>query len=142
MRYLIPLFLLAACGGDDSDGHTGDHGTMTGTMVEAITFSDLRDNYLLPTCGASSCHGSGSGGVTLDPADPDAVYGNLVNATGASGNTLVVPGDADASYMYLKLGNAPGISGAPMPVSGALSDSDPDLYASIEAWINEGAADN
>ena len=133
MRAFFWLALAAGCGGD-SDGDTG---------IDALTFTEIRDNTLIPSCGiGSSCHGAGAGGLTIDENDPDAIYGALVNGTADSGNTLVVPGDSAGRYLVMKLENVVGISGDAMPPPFGLGDSEPQVLAGIKAWIDEGAPDN
>jgi hypothetical protein len=129
----LPVLMLLACGGSD------DNTTDSAGGVPALTFTEIRDDVLLGTCAISGCHGTGSGGLTLDPAAPEAVYDALVNATGDAGFTLVVPGDPDGSYLVQKLEGAAGISGGPMPVPTPLSETDPDVVAGIRAWIASGA---
>ncbi len=137
-RIASMAILLAACGGTDNlPDDTGPTG------VEALTFTEIRDDILMPSCAFSSCHGMGAGGLTLAEDDPGAAYAALVNAMGDSGLTLVAPGDADGSYLIDKLEDSPNmVSGSAMPPGSSLLGTDPDAVAGIRAWINEGALDN
>ncbi|MEQ1507146.1 MAG: hypothetical protein ABMB14_33265 [Myxococcota bacterium] len=120
--------IAAGCGGDaGSSTATGD----------APTFAEIRDEILVPSCGFSSCHGSGTGDLTIS-ADGD-VYAALVDvpSVGSPGETLVVPGDPDASYLVAKLEGAAGIEGDPMPAPSGLDPAEVDR---IRAWIAAGAA--
>lgn len=102
----------------------------------APTYAEI-DPILQGSCGFSSCHGAGAGGLTLG-TDPAANHAALVDvaAVGDPSQTLVVPGDPAASYLVHKLEGADGIVGDPMPPSVALSDDD---IARIRAWIEDGA---
>ncbi len=113
------LFWMLACGGED-----------------APTFAEV-DTELAQSCGFSSCHGSGTGGLTLDGGEGD--YQALVDAASntAEGETLVIPGDAANSYLY-KILIGDGIDGDLMPPpSGGWEQDKIDLVA---AWIDAGAA--
>lgn len=127
MRFLPMVLLLAACGGKED------------TAPTVPTFTEVRDEVFLVSCALSSCHGGGTGGLTLDKDDPDAAYDALVNATGDSGLTLVVPGDVDGSYLIQKLRDADGIEGDPMPPPFGLETADPDAMARVIAWVEAGA---
>lgn len=121
---MVTLLLFLACGEEVGDA----------------SFGAVRDDILLPSCGFSSCHGGGSGGLTLDPEDPGAVHAALVNApsTAAPGQTLVLPGDPDGSYLVMKLEGGSAVVGDVMPPpSGGLDAGD---VAVIRAWIADGAA--
>src|SRR5687767_13044201 len=92
----------------------GDKGGADTAGGADATFTAVRDEVLLPSCAFSSCHGSGTGGLTLDEA---GAYDAIVEApsVGAPGEVLVVPGDPDASYLLSKLEGDPGIVGDRMP---------------------------
>ena len=119
--------LLGACAADKAtDTASGD----------PPTFTALRDDVFVPSCGFSSCHGSGTGGLTLDAGmTADA----LIDApsTAVDGAVLVVPGDADGSYLVWKLEGADGIIGDEMPPGGSLPA---ETLADVRAWIDAGAA--
>jgi len=124
------LVFTAGCGDDPGD-----------TDGEAPTFTEIRDDILLPSCGFSTCHGGGTGGLTISEDDPGAVYSALVDAASfdAAGETLVIPGDADNSYLVKKVEAAADIVGDPMPAPFGVEDAQ---AADIRAWINAGAADD
>jgi len=136
---LIPaLLLLIACGGEykgDSGSTTDDPGTTT------PTFTEVRDDVLLPSCGFATCHGAGgeAGDLLLDEATS---YANMVDveSSAAPGEILVIPGDADNSYLVKKLVGDPSIVDDAMPPpSGGLS---PESITMIQEWIDAGAADD
>jgi hypothetical protein len=82
-----------------------------------------------------SCHGVGSGGLTLGTADDLAqIIG--VASTERPEMVRVAPGQPAASYLYLKLAGDGGIEGGPMP--GGVTD--PRLVALFGEWIDAGAA--
>lgn len=100
------------------------------------TFTQVDEEILVPSCGFSSCHGAGTGDLTLGAGDD---YAALVEvpSVGSPDDVLVVPGDADASYLVWKLEGADGIVGEPMPPpTGGL---DADRIAMVRDWIDGGA---
>lgn len=119
---IFTLALLACAGGEPA--------------TEAPTFADVQSE-VLAGCAFSSCHGSGTGGLTLDGTSAD--HGRLVDAESAAapGETLVIPGDPDGSYLVKKLEGADGIVGDPMPQSAPLAD---DKLQLVRDWIEAGAA--
>ncbi len=121
-----PLIALAACTGDPAD---------SGAPAGDTSFSAIRDEILLPTCGFSTCHGSGTGGLTITA---EGAYAALVEAPSSisPGDILVIPGDPDGSYLVKKLDGAADIVGGPMPVGAPLSASD---LSRIRTWIAAGA---
>lgn len=135
--YLAALAALAAssgCSGGDKD--TGDE---TGG-ADAATFSAVRDDVLIPSCGLVSCHAEGSpNGMVLVPGSE---YEALVNvaAMAAPSETLVIPNDPDGSYLIKKIEGAPGIVGTPMPPP--FGNLDPAQIQLIRDWIAAGAAND
>ena len=119
LRPLLIALSLGACGGDKVDP----------------TFTNVRDEVLLPSCGFSTCHGSGTGDLTLDEA---GAYDALVDvdSAGSPGNTLVIAGDPDNSYLVRKLEGGPDIVGDQMPPGGEL---DADRLQLVRDWIEAGA---
>lgn len=138
MHRLLPLALLltAACSGKDSDdsGAAGD-----------ATFARVNDEVLANGCALSTCHAAGSdgaveSGLTLSDSDASANYAAIVNATGASGKTLVVPNDPDGSFLVTKVtGAQESGEGDPMPPPFGL---DAEKAALVVAWVEAGAENN
>lgn len=120
MRAVLLILALSACAGAPAD---------------APTFADVQ-SQAFQGCALSSCHGSGTGGLTLDgtSADYDRLVG--VAAVGDASQTLVVAGDADASYLVAKLEDVAGITGSSMPPGSALSA---DTIQIVRDWIDGGA---
>jgi hypothetical protein len=121
------------CVGDGEDKETGTDGG-------AATFSQVRDDVLVPTCALSTCHAAGSAnGMELVAGSE---YEALVNVASiaAAGETLVVPGDSDGSYLVDKLEDADNIVGSPMPPP--FGGLDPAQIQMIRDWIDAGALDN
>jgi hypothetical protein len=118
LRSFLIAALLAGCG-----------------AKEDPSFTNVRDEVLLPSCGFSTCHGSGTGGLSLDEA---GAYDALVDvdSSGSPGNTLVIPGDPDNSYLVRKLEGGPDIVGDQMPPGGEL---DADRLQLLRDWIEAGA---
>lgn len=102
----------------------------------APTFTEVRDEILLPSCSlGTSCHSQGAGGLTLtaDGAH-DALVG--VESEDAPGEILVIAGDADSSYLIAKVEWADGIVGEGMPLGTTL---DAEKSQTIRDWIDAGA---
>lgn len=120
MIRVLPLILLAACKG------------------EPATFTRVGDEVLVASCGFSSCHGSGTGDLTLDG---NGSYDALVDVESAAapGEILVIPGDADNSYLVKKLEAADGIVGTEMPPGGIL---DEERLTLVRDWIDAGALED
>lgn len=118
------LILVVGCADKDTDD-----------SAAAVPFSQVDAELLVPSCGFSGCHGSGTGGLELDGEGDHAALVN-VPSVGAPEQVLVVPGDADASYLVLKLEGRAGIVGEVMPPSGSL---DAERIGQVRAWIDGGA---
>lgn len=125
-RIALGLAVFGGCAGDDGGSSaSGDP-----------TFAEINDAILMPACGFSVCHGSGTGGLTIDADAYDALVD--VESFGAPGQILVIAGDPDNSYLVHKLEGADDIIGDPMPPpTGNLGADD---LAAIRAWIAAGAA--
>ena len=130
---LFSTLLLAAACGDKDD--TAAEDTAGGGGEADGSFASVQEVFT-QSCAFSSCHGAGSGGLTLagDASDHAALVG--VAAFGDSSQTLVVAGDADGSYLVAKMEGAAGISGDVMPPGAALGA---DTVAIVRAWIDAGA---
>jgi len=122
---VLPLFLFA-CGDKDSD---------SGAVAVDASFEGIKADVLVPSCGFSSCHGAGAGGLTLDS---DTTVEDLVgvDSVGKPGDTLVIAGDSAGSYLIQKMRDESGIEGTVMPQGGML---DEDIIARVELWIDDGA---
>ena len=127
---MASAILFIGCSGDGDD-----------TDAVAPTFTEVRDDILIPSCGFTTCHGGGEGGLTIAAEDPGAVYSALVDAPSFAlpDEVLVIPGDAENSYLVKKVEGAVGIDGDPMPAPFGL---DEDRAADIRAWIDAGANDD
>ncbi len=121
------LSLAAGCAAKDSGG----------AAAVATDWATVHDEVLTPSCGFSSCHGGGAGGLTLDGSEAD--HGRLVGAAaiGVADATLVVPGAPDQSYLWVKMSGEGDRAGDVMPPGGSL---DADALAQVRGWIAEGAA--
>jgi hypothetical protein len=109
-----------------------------GAAPGEATFTAVRDEILVPSCGFSSCHGTATGELLIDATGTWEALVDVPSAA-APGEVLVVPGDPDGSYLVKKLEGAPGIAGLRMPQGGQLDDADLEL---IREWIARGAADD
>lgn len=117
---------LLACGDKDGD---------SGAVAVDASFEGIKADVLVPSCGFSSCHGAGAGGLTLDE---DTTVDDLVgvDSVGQPGSTLVVAGDSAGSYLIQKMRDDAGIDGTVMPQGGMLDDA---IIARVELWIDDGA---
>src|SRR5262245_41162433 len=112
MRWWIIIAATGCSGSKTGDSGTGDTST---TSAQAATFSEVRDQVLVPNCAISSCHAAGDqNGMTLPPGGEYDALVNVESQT-APGNTFVVPGDSTNSYIVRKLQGDAGITGTPMP---------------------------
>lgn len=138
LSYLLPLSLLAACGGDSQ---IADKCNVDSTMAVVQQILDTRG------CTASTCHG----------ADPEAAaagldlraenfYDNVVNVAATTGELpLVFPAEEERSVLYLKMAAKTlgtdlaelGISGSPMPSSSDMVTEE-ELEV-VRQWIRGGA---
>lgn len=111
----------------------GDKGTPDSAAGE--DFAAIRDEILLPSCGFSTCHGSGTGGLTLDEtttADDLVGTASTINPV----DILVIAGDAENSYIVRKMEARLPLSGEPMPPP---SGAEPEQIERVRAWIDAGA---
>ena len=102
------------------------------------SFSEVRDQVLLPSCGFSSCHGGGAGGLTLEDGGVfDALVG--VPSAQAPAYLLVVEGYPEESYLMLKMDDSMDSLGEPMPPGGGM---EPERVEMVRAWIEAGALED
>lgn len=117
-RRLLPLVaLLGAC------------------ASEPVAFQEVSDS-VIAGCAFSSCHGSGTGGLTLDGTAADRE--RLLSGESVTGVPYVVPGDPDASYLVHKLEGGPDLAGELMPPGTPLDEETINL---VRDWIAEGAGE-
>lgn len=98
-------------------------------------FAQVRDELLVPGCGNSTCHGTGTGGLTItSEMTRDDLVG--VASVGAPTQQLVAAGDVEGSYLAAKMRGDAGIVGGTMPPgSGATAEQ----LQLVEDWIAAGA---
>ena len=134
----------AACGGDGptdpgGNGGNGGDGGDTRQIIADPSFSQhVWEIFQRRGCAASSCHGSGAGGLSLSSAS--VAYQQLlgVPSTG-TGEVRVIASDAANSYLVKKLEGTQS-AGSRMPL-GMTPLDDIDL-TNIKNWINQGAKNN
>ena len=126
MRHAALFPLLMACG------------------QQPATFTEVNDDLLSTSCALSSCHGSGTGELTLTADDPKGNFDALVGVASDQLPDLqrVKPGDPDNSYLVMKLEGHADIVDDAMPPPSGLLDSDPDLVDRVRSWIEDGAKNN
>ncbi len=135
LRAAIAILALTACSDKSTD--TGTRSTGAGTEDEAPSFATVRDEILVPSCGFSSCHGSGEAGLQIDnDMTADALVG--VSSTQNPGKDLVLAGDPSQSYLIAKMEEDIFSTGDVMPPSGALSE---ERISTVRDWIAAGASD-
>jgi hypothetical protein len=133
-----PAMFLAACGGTDSGGSTGQKDCNYASTYDAIQATVFEAKG----CTASACHGEQlQGGLDLRA---EASFDSLVRRSSTIDPSIerVHPGDQDLSLLYLKLaagteGTELGSLGQAMP-SGAEPLSADQLEAMLH-WIRAGA---
>jgi hypothetical protein len=108
---------------DDTDTSTG------------ITYSQVRDEVFVPSCGFGGCHGTGAGGLTLTLDTPPSALINVL-ASGMPNRPYVVPGEPDNSYIVQKMEGTAGIAGSIMPTTGIV---EPERVTMVRNWILAGA---
>ncbi len=102
------------------------------------SFAEVRDQVLLPSCGFSSCHGGGAGGLTLEEGGVfDALVG--VPSLQVSELLLVAEGLPEESYLMLKLDDSAEILGDPMPPGGGMESQRIEM---VRSWIEAGALED
>ena len=107
-------------------------------LVGCVTVDDfdtLEQEILVPSCGFSSCHGTGTGDLTIATGETyDVLVG--VPSSAEPDQVLVVPGDAEASYLVAKLEGRAEVGDVMPPGGGGLDEESLDR---IWAWIEAGA---
>ena len=105
------------------------------TSTEPVAFSQIETEVFSVSCGFSSCHSVGAGGLILTGEDD---YNTLVNQPSYArpDETLVIPFDVENSYLWKKITGAENISGTIMAPNAGVSDHQKQL---IHDWIAQGA---
>jgi hypothetical protein len=107
-------------------------------LVGCVTVDDfdtLEQEIFVPSCGFSSCHGTGTGDLIIATGETyDALVG--VPSSAEPDQVLVVPGDAEASYLVAKLEGRAEVGDAMPPGGEGLDEESLDR---IWAWIEAGA---
>lgn len=110
---------------------------VTAVMTPAVSFR--RDVQPILSRACTGCHG-GSGGLSLEGA---GVVANLARASSCNPNTRrVVPSNPQQSLLWQKLNGTPTCGGAMPRGTQGLKFTAPADFATIEAWISQGALDN
>lgn len=107
----------------------------TDTSTEPVAFSQIETDVFSVSCGFSSCHSVGAGGLVLTG---EGDYNRLVNQPSYAKpeETLVIPFDVENSYLWKKIIGAENISGTIMAPNAGVSDHQKQL---IHDWIAQGA---
>ena len=124
---LFIAFMIACEDGEDANGE----------KTEIPSFTSLENDIFGLSCAFSSCHGSGTGGLTLNGIDD---YERLVLAESiyVDNEILVIPGETENSYLVKKMRGTSGIMGDVMPPGGM----DEEVIQRIERWIDAGALED
>jgi hypothetical protein len=126
-------------------------GTRTCPVLQP-TFSSINSHFFQVGCGVGqiNCHSADSAAVNSGPSFAGHPYATLVNAPAANrlgtatGLVLVKPGDPANSFLLTKLrltSPADPQFGSGQPAS-APGSTCAEALATIEQWIQSGAADN
>jgi hypothetical protein len=146
-RVLLPrtavAVVIAALAGCAGSGDTLSTGSGTPSIGP---FATVQQEIFDQSCNSSSCHSATTqaGGLSLAAGQ---AYDQLVGAEPQNaaatfaGLKRVVPSSEADSFLLRKLSGdlQPG-EGSPMPIGGSLyKDANPDLYAKLAQWVQEGA---
>ena len=102
-----------------------------------VTFSEIQNEVLTPSCALAGCHSGQFAAASLDLSVGNA-YKNLVNVKSqeAPSLMLVSPNNSGQSYIVKKL---KGDNTTVMPPGSALADA---VIEVVVTWIDNGAKDN
>jgi hypothetical protein len=166
-RVLIAVLSAAGCVGGVSPAHCAIdadcgggsfcsqdvciQGTRTCPVLQP-TFSSINSHFFQVGCGVRqiNCHATDSAAVESGPSLAGRPYATLVNAPAANrfgsvrGLVLVKPGDPAHSFLVTKLrltSTADPQFGSGQPAT-APGSTCAEALATIEQWIQNGAADN
>lgn len=136
---LVTSLAVVSCGGESPTATKTPPDSVIRVVKQSPEFrADVMDLFMRNTC-TSDCHNLGQGGLTLSAADPEASYGQLVNAPAQSEAFLrVKPYDAENSYVVIKV-EGRNVVGSPMPPGDGLDSID---LANLRNWIDNGAPNN
>jgi hypothetical protein len=121
-------------------GDTDAAGDEPATHTYAPTFTALYGEVFTPTCALLFCHGGSDDFLSM--ATKDTAYAAMVGVVshgpkcGATGLTIVEPGNPQASLLYLKVTSPP--CGNMMPAMYGLSLDSREIDQ-IKQWITLGA---
>lgn len=143
LSFLALLALAAACGGSDvtgPNGNGGSGGDNTPPPANPSFLEDVNPIFTTGGCTAGSCHGGGSGDLTLS-GSVSTDYANLVNVPSSSAPSFlrVEPNNARDSYLVMKLEGRQ-LSGGRMPLGRQPLSSN--QIGTIKNWIDAGALNN
>lgn len=127
-------FLLLAC--SDSIVSECENPDAGKKITETVTFTQIQNQILTPSCALSRCHVGNypTAGLDLSPG----AWERLVNVPSAEepGLLLVKPGDSNNSFLVHKLiANNTNVMPPGNPLDQALIDS-------VISWIDSGALNN
>jgi hypothetical protein len=131
---------LTACGDSSTEPVGESPATPQRVILAAPSFAtNINEIFQRRGCSSGSCHGNGTGGMTLGTSAPSN-YAAIVGVQASSEDFLrIAPGDAENSYIMIKVEGRQ-TEGQRMPRGAAPLDSI-DL-TNLRNWITNGAPNN
>ena len=103
----------------------------TGTEP-VVTYEEVMNDVLIPSCGFSACHGEGEGFLTISEGQTEEEWLTL-ESDAIPGTMLIEAGSASTSYLIKKIEGASDIEGNVMPPSGKMTQ---DRINKVRSWID------
>ncbi|MAY79879.1 MAG: hypothetical protein CL930_03750 [Deltaproteobacteria bacterium] len=129
-RFQLPTVLSAAAicvavtGCKDKTEDTGTEPT--------VTYEEVLNDVLIPSCGFNACHGEGEGFLTIAEGQTEAEWLTF-ESSAVPGTMLIEAGSASTSYLVKKIEGASDIEGDVMPPSGKMDQS---RINKVRSWID------
>ena len=103
----------------------------TGTEP-VVTYEEVMNDVLIPSCSFNACHGEGEGFLTIAEGQTEEEWLTL-ESDAMPGTMLIEAGSASTSYLIKKIEGASDIEGNIMPPSGKMAQ---DRINKVRSWID------
>jgi hypothetical protein len=103
----------------------------TGTEP-VVTYEEVLNDVLIPSCGFNACHGEGEGFLTISEGQTEEEWLGL-ESDALPGTMLIEAGSASTSYLIKKIEGASDIEGNVMPPNGIMDQS---RINKVRSWID------
>ncbi|MGB0640189.1 MAG: hypothetical protein ACPGTU_12690 [Myxococcota bacterium] len=97
-----------------------------------VTYEEVMNDVLIPSCGFNACHGEGEGFLTIAEGQTEEEWLTL-ESDAMPGTMLIEAGSASTSYLIKKIEGASDIEGNIMPPSGKMAQ---DRINKVRSWID------